>query len=143
MNAILFFVPNAQDRYIGTKNVFNSNRIFIGLWFYKINLKNLILLVEVVCSRNSDWRNQMALEFFLNPLWVLQEFFNNSATLCPSDKISQIWRQMSLGTFLWYEKSILGWFGQLGRTCEKKSLGPIMSNFWAQFFHVFMGKKNI
>ena len=27
---------------------------------------------------------------------------------------------MSLGTYLYYETSILGWFGQPGRTCEKK-----------------------
>jgi hypothetical protein len=33
---------------------------------------------------------------------------------------TQIRRQMSLGTCLWYEKSILGWFGQPGCTCEKK-----------------------
>ena len=37
------------------------------------------------------------------------------------------------------------WFGQvLGRFCsvEKKSVGPIMSNFWGCFFHVFRCKKN-
>ena len=31
-------------------------------------------------------------------------------------------------------------FGPVGNT-EKKALGPIMSNFLGQFFHVFRGKK--
>jgi hypothetical protein len=35
---------------------------------------------------------------------------------------------MSLGTYLEYEKSILGWFGQAG-SIVKKSLGAVMSNF--------------
>jgi hypothetical protein len=42
---------------------------------------------------------------------------------------SQIREQMLVPEILLYEKSILGWFWQLGRTCEKKSFGPIMSNF--------------
>ena len=33
-------------------------------------------------------------------------------------------------------------FGPVGNT-EKKKFGPIMSNFWGRFFHVFMGKKNM
>ena len=31
-------------------------------------------------------------------------------------------------------------FGPVGKS-EKKALGPIMSNFLGQFFHVFRGKK--
>ena len=31
-------------------------------------------------------------------------------------------------------------FGPVGNT-EKKVGGPIMSNFWGRFFHVFRGKK--
>ena len=55
---------------------------------------------------------------------------------------SQIREQMLVPDILWYEKSILGWFWQLSRTCEKKSLGPIMSNFWGYFFLRFQGQKN-
>jgi hypothetical protein len=50
---------------------------------------------------------------------------------------SQIRRQMSLGTFLKYEKSILGWFGQPGQYCEKK-FGP---DYEQLLRLVFMGKK--
>ena len=35
----------------------------------------------------------------------------------------------------------MGWFGRPGRTCEKKSLGPIMSNFWDPLFLRFHGQK--
>jgi hypothetical protein len=41
----------------------------------------------------------------------------------------QIRRQMSLGTYLKYEKSILGCGLWVGLDCEKKRFGPIMSNF--------------
>ena len=33
-------------------------------------------------------------------------------------------------------------FGPIGST-EKKGSGPIMSNFWGCFFHVFSGKKKM
>ena len=50
---------------------------------------------------------------------------------------AQIRRQMSLGTYLSYEKSILGC--GLGWTVKNR-FGLIMSNFWGPFFKVFMGK---
>ena len=41
-----------------------------------------------------------------------------------------------------YETEIEIWagFGPVGNT--EKKLGPIMTNFWGRFFHVFVGKKN-
>ena len=45
----------------------------------------------------------------------------------------EIRRQMSLGTYFWYDWSILGWYGQSGSTV-KESLETIMSNFWGLFF---------
>jgi hypothetical protein len=40
------------------------------------------------------------------------------------------------------ENEICAGFGLIGNT-EKKNWGPIMSNFWGCFFHVFRGKKII
>ena len=40
---------------------------------------------------------------------------------------------------IWKINSGLVWAAR--QYCEKKSLGPIMSNFWGPFFYVFMGKK--
>ena len=38
------------------------------------------------------------------------------------------------------EIEIQAGFGPVDNT--EKKFGPIMSNFWGQFFHVFMDKKN-
>ena len=46
---------------------------------------------------------------------------------------------MCFGTYLWHEKSILGWFGQPGQYWKK--WGLIMSNFWGRFL-CFHGQKN-
>ena len=53
--------------------------------------------------------------------------------------ITQIREQMLGGTFLWYEKSILGCWLWVG--LWNKRFGPIMSNFWGLFFHFFGVKK--
>ena len=43
-----------------------------------------------------------------------------------------------------YETGIEIWagFGPVDIN-ETKTFGPIMSNFWGRFFHVFMGKKKL
>ena len=46
----------------------------------------------------------------------------------------------SCGTFLGYEKSILGWFGQPGQYCETK-FGADYEQLLRPVFYVFMGKK--
>ena len=49
---------------------------------------------------------------------------------------------MLVPDILWYEKSILGWFRQPGRTCQKKKLGVNYQQLLRAFFYVFKGKKN-
>ena len=50
---------------------------------------------------------------------------------------TQIWREMSLGKYLYDEKSILGWFEQPGQSCEKKVWGRLLAVFEACFFLSF------
>ena len=47
-----------------------------------------------------------------------------------------------MNNFYCTEFEIWAGFGPVGNTAKKK-LGPIMSNFRGQFFHVIMGKKII
>ena len=59
-------------------------------------------------------------------------FFWSVPSLC---EVPQIREQMLVPDILWYEKSILGWFGQSGSTV-KKSLGLIMSDLFSTTFIV-------
>ena len=54
--------------------------------------------------------------------------------------LSQIREQMRLGTNLWHEKSILGWFGQPGQYCEKK-FGANYEQLLRPVFLCFHGEK--
>ena len=47
-----------------------------------------------------------------------------------------------MGDFYGTEIEIWAGYGPIGST-EIKVSGPIMSNFWGWFFHVFRGKKKI
>ena len=77
--------------------------------------------------------------------WYLTNFFNHLfrpfiSTLCyegedapPPTLTPQISRQMDLGTYLQYEKSIMGWFKQPGQYW-KNSLGQLCAVYEGVFF---------
>ena len=68
--------------------------------------------------------------------------FDHEINIWPWDIWPQIREQMLVPDILWYEKSILGWFGQSGRTCEKK-FGANYEQLFKEFFYVFKGKKKL
>ena len=53
---------------------------------------------------------------------------------------AQIREQMLVPDILWYEKSIMAWFGQLDHTCEKKVWGRLWATFGSVFLY-FHGQK--
>ena len=61
-------------------------------------------------------------------------------SVCTVDKSKVIREKSRSGRFLWNRNWDLGWIWASWHY-RKKKIGPIMSNFWGRFFHVFMGKK--
>ena len=86
------------------------------------------------CKRLEFDLNLLTIRIYCNSCWpcydstdYLYSIWSQDSFVKITKHTSQIRRQMSLGTYLEYEKSILGWFGQPGQYCEKKSLGRLQS----------------
>ena len=76
------------------------------------------------------------LSFLSRPFWIFY-FFQN---VYDCHEVPSLNNQCCIRCFWWYMISVSGPFGQPGQYM-KKSWGPIMSNFWGRFFHVFEVKK--
>ena len=96
-------------------------------------------LKEVICIL--IW-SLFALRMFAQ--WMITSYHTTAlrSVTISSEVPPQIREQMLVPDILWYEKSIQGGLGSRA-LLVKKSLGPIMSNFWGRSSYVFEGKKRI
>ena len=99
--------------------------------FHPVKILQNYVLIKFGAARYGKSHNNVFLE--LHSTKVFRWWF---ASIPSTDKeTDESWDIF----IIWKINSGLVWAA--GQYCEKKSLGPIMSNFWGPFFYVFMGKK--
>ena len=89
---------------------------------------------RLFCSQK--YKNLKIVEFG----WTLNDRFLEKMELCKNSGIQSHYIEVVQWTIFMEHNMRFGL--TLGRVAIlKKSFGPILSNFWEQFFHVFRGKK--